>query len=48
MNARVTHVLRNPEGHVYRDVLRVPFDAELRTGRLPFPPLVIASLPRLS
>lgn len=44
---RVTHVLRDPEDDHYRDVLRMPFEADLTPLRLRLPPLRIADLPRL-
>jgi Uma2 family endonuclease len=46
--SRVTHVLRSPEGGVYREIRRVAFEDELTSLRLPLPPLRIAALPRLS
>jgi Uma2 family endonuclease len=45
--SRVTHVLRNPEGGIYRQIGRVAFEDELTCLRLALPPLRIAALPRL-
>ncbi len=43
--ARLTHVLRRPEGGVYQDITVVAFDQPLRLERIPGVELVIADLP---
>ncbi len=47
VNARLTHVLSDPDAGAYRDIRPVPLDQPLTPLRLPQLRLVISDLPRL-